>query len=159
MNLPRTTYPPLNMHFILEFQDKYLSEDINFHSVQGLHARICKEENTENKFVHFENLILKRAYLPNSKLVKWCMDAINNNKEQPVNLTIKLLNANHEMLSGWQIEKAMPIAWSVEELHAQETKILMEIIELKYHKFHVLDSKGRNVAPSANIKTIKANKS
>lgn len=147
------------MHFIVEFHEKYFSMDAHFQSVQGLKARICKDDVNKKGHIQFENLILRRAYQPDSKMVKWCMDTINNNIIKPVDLTVKLLNADHNMLSGWQIEQAVPISWGVEELHAQETKILIEIIELEYLKFHVLDSKGMNVAPPANIKTLKANKS
>lgn len=137
------------MHFIVEFIDEDFWEDKNFQSVQGLQARICEKEDRRGIHAQFENIILRRAYQPDSKLVKWCMDAINNHKKQALNLTIKLLNAEHEMLSGWMIEKTLPVAWGVEELHAQETKILIESIELSYQRFQVLDSKGRIVAPVA----------
>ncbi len=145
--MPQASYPPLNMHFVVEFNNKEFLADRSFQSVQGLKARICENEGKKGTHVHFENIILRRAYQPNSKLVKWCMDAINNRKKQPVDLLIKLLNSDHEMLSGWRIERAMPVAWGVEELHAQETKILIETIELDYHHFHVLNSKGVDVAP------------
>ncbi len=150
--MPRSTYPPLNMHFIVEFNNDEFLNDNSFHSVQGLKARII--ENNENRGVHFqfENIVLKRAYQPDSKLVKWCMNAINNNKKQPVDIIVKLLNAEHIMLSGWQIEEAVPVAWGVEELHAQETKILIETIELKYLRFQVLNSKREIVAPVPSIR-------
>lgn len=151
--MPQSINPPLNMHFVVEFNNKAFSEDRNFQSVQGLQARISENENKQGVYTQFENIILRRAYEPDSGLVKWCMDAINNHKKQPVNLLIKLLNTEHEMLSGWNIENAVPIAWGVEELHAQETKILIETIELAYERFQVLDSKGRIIAPAATIKS------
>lgn|GEM_PF-2523795 len=147
LNMPRSIHPPLNMHFIVEFNNKELITDKNFQSVSGLKARIHENEDKKGTHIQFENIILKRAYQPDSGLVKWCMDAINNNKKEPTNLIVRLLNADHDMLSGWQIEKAIPIAWGVEELHAQETKILIETIELSYQCFHVLNSKGKVIAP------------
>lgn len=150
MNLPRTTYPPLNMHFIVEFHNKEFILDKNFLSVQGLQARIEQTEEKRKGQANFENLILKRAYKPDSKLVRWCMDAINNLKKEPVDLTVKLLSANHNMLSGWRIIQAVPIAWGVEELHAQESKILIESIELKYFYFEVMNSSGKIMAPKQN---------
>ena len=158
MFLPRAIYPPLNMHFSVEFKNKYLSKDKNFQSVHGLQARIVNDESTDKSFPVFENIILRRAYQPISKLVKWCMNAINNNKKQPIDIVVKLLNAEHDMLSGWKIEKAIPIAWGVEELHAQETKVLIEIIELSYLRFQVLDSKGNIIAPVPTVKANKADK-
>lgn len=147
-------YPPLNMHFIVEFDDKDLNPDRNFQSVQGLSARVVDAADKNKKSVQFQNIILRRAYQPESKLVKWCMNAINNQTNTPVNFTVKLLNAQHEMLSGWKIENAIPVAWGVEELHSQDTKILIEVIELEYLRFHVLNSKGENVV-SRVIKPLK----
>ncbi len=140
-------YPPLNMHFVVKFKHKEFSKDIHFQSVNGLKASICKSEESKLEKVHFENLVLKRAYEPDSRLIAWCMNRINNHKTQAVNLVISLLNSEHKMLSGWIIEKAIPVSWSVEELHAQETRILIERIELEYDFFEVLNSQGKIIAP------------
>lgn len=153
--MPRSTYPPLNMHFAVEFMNGTFHENDGFQSVQGLQARICENEDKRGIHTKFENIILKRAYQPDSELVMWCMDAINNHKRQPVDIVIKLLNAESEILSSWSIEKAVPVAWGVEELHAQETKILIETIELSYQRFQVLNSKRRIVAP---VPIIRSNK-
>lgn len=147
--MPQATYPPLNMHFVVEFAGSF--KDNSFQSVQGLQARICENEDKKGSHTQYENIVLKRAYQPDSELVKWCMEAINNHKKQPLNLIIRLLNAKHEMLSGWQIEQAVPVAWGVEELHAQESKILIETIELKHRRFQVLDGKGKIIAPGLKI--------
>ncbi|KAA5821412.1 phage tail protein [Algibacter amylolyticus] len=143
--MAKINYPPLNMHFAVHFHSKTLSNDVSFQSVQGLQARII--ENEGKKQVKYDNLVLKRAYQPDSNLVAWCMDAINNNIKQATNLTVNLLNADHEIISGWQIEKALPVAWGVEELHAQDTKILIETVELEYQRFKVLNNKGEVIAP------------
>ncbi|PVW13196.1 phage tail protein [Marixanthomonas spongiae] len=147
MRPPRKTYPPLNMHFVVEFEGQKSISDGQFQSVQGLQARICTKEDSKERKVHFENIVLKRAYQPNSKLIAWCMDAINNHKKQPRNLLIKLLNAQHEPISAWEIEQAVPVGWGVEELHAQDTKILLECIELDYKYFQVIDGDGNVIAP------------
>ena len=39
------------------------------------------------------------------------------------------------------------LSWSVEELHAQESKVLIETIELKYKNFQVLNSKDKVITP------------
>ncbi|MDB2463156.1 phage tail protein [Algibacter sp.] len=143
--MAKINYPPLNMHFIVQFHSKTLVSDTNFQSVEGLQVRITEQEG--KKVVQYDNIVLKRAYQPDSNLVAWCMDVINNNKKLPANLTVKLLNADHDMVSGWQIEKALPVAWGVEELHAQDTKILIETVELQYQLFNVLNSKGEVISP------------
>jgi phage tail-like protein len=139
------------MHFVVDFDDERFLDDKDFQSVQGLKARICKNEGKKGTHAQFDNIILRRAYKPASKIVTWCLDAINNNKTQALDLTVKLLNAELELLSGWKIEHAVPVAWGVDELHAQETKILMETIELSYQRFYVLDRKGIAIAPTIPI--------
>lgn len=76
MKLPRSIYPPLNMHFIVEFDEKYFSMNAHFQSVQGPKARICRDEVNKKEHIQFENLILRRAYQPDSKMVKWCVNRI-----------------------------------------------------------------------------------
>ncbi|WP_179019635.1 phage tail protein [Winogradskyella forsetii] len=144
--MAQINYPPLNMHFVVHFNRKELMADVNFQSVQGLQVRVDKTDGKDR--VYYGNIILKRAYEPSSKLVTWCMDVIKKRQKLPVNLIVKLLNAEHEMLSGWKIEKAMPVAWGVEELHAQESRILIETIELEPQYFYVLDHNGKIIAPS-----------
>ncbi|MGI9552460.1 MAG: phage tail protein [Aurantibacter sp.] len=145
-------YPPLNFHFDVEFRHKDFKRDHKFQSVDGLHAQLVKDEGQKNPHAVFDHIVLKRAFEPDSKLVGWCMDAINNKVFKAVTLTIKLLNSKHEVLSAWIVEKAIPVGWGVAELHAEESKILIETIELRYRYFQVVDSKGRIVAPKVKPK-------
>lgn len=147
----RDKYPPLNMHFIVQFSGSEFDNEIHFQSVDGLKARICENENKSGTYVKFDNLILKRAYQPDSKLHRWCMDAINYNKEKPLNLNVYLLNAQHEPISTWKIEKATPVAWGVDELNAQESKILIETIELTYHRFQIVSNLDKTGGPKMPI--------
>lgn len=149
--MPRDNFPSLNMNFVVQFHESEFRDDAHFQSVQGLKARICENEGKSGTHVKYENLILKRAYQPDSKLVQWCMDAINHNKNRPINLTVQLLNSQLEPVSGWKIEKAVAVAWGIDELHAQESKILIETIELSYQRFYVLNSKGKVIAPTPPI--------
>ena len=142
-----STYPTLNMYFTVEFQNKDLLGDHRFQSVQGLKASLIKEEGVKVPRAVFEIIILRRAFEPDSKLVEWCMDTINNKVFKHEGITIKLLDGKHELISGWIVTDAIPLAWSVEELHAQDSKVLIETIELKYKNFQVLNSKGQIIAP------------
>ena len=135
------------MYFIVEFQNKDLQADHRFQSVQGLKARLIKEEGVKVPRAVFENIILRRAFEPDSKLVEWCMDTINNKVFKHETITIKLLDNKHELISGWIVTDAIPLGWSIEELHAQDSKVLIETIELKYKNFQVLNSRGQVIAP------------
>ena len=144
--------PLLNFHFSVEFFDTKYSEDHQFSSVEGLHAQLVNDETDGASKALFETLVLKRAYEPDSKLLKWCMDAINNLAIEEKNMSIKLLNAKHEAISAWNIEKALPIGWSIAELNAEESQVLIETIVLKYEFFEVVNSKGEIVAPKPRPK-------
>ena len=140
-------YPLLNFHFDVEFHNKNFKGDSKFQSVNGLHARLLKEEGQKNPRSTFDNLTLRRAYEPDSKLVAWCMNAINNKVFQEETLVIRLMNSKHETVSAWIVENAIPVSWSVSELHAEESMVLLETIELKYSYFQIIDSRGKTVAP------------
>ncbi|MBG44580.1 MAG: glycerol acyltransferase [Aequorivita sp.] len=143
MNNP---YPPVSFHFKVEFngissQDK----DVQFQSVSGLSVDIETEEfaeGGENRFKHkfpvrskFPNLVLKRGMVTDSQLIKWCRNAIESFEFEPVDLTVKLLNENHEPLVTWNVVHAYPIKWEVAELDAEQSKVTIETIELAYNYF------------------------
>jgi len=146
--------PLLNFHFSVEFFNVKYNADHQFSSVEGLHAQLVTDENDGTSKALFDTLILKRAYEPDSKLLKWCMDAINNLEIQEENLSVKLLNTKHEVICAWNIEKAVPISWSIAELNAEESQVLIETIVLKYDFFEVVNSKGEIVAPKPRPKPV-----
>lgn len=141
-----TIYPPVSFHFKVEFngissQDK----DVQFQSVLGLSVDIETEEfaeGGENRFKHkfpirskFPNLVLKRGMVTDSDLIKWCRNAIESFQFEPVDLTVKLLNEKHEPLVTWNVVHAYPVKWEVAELNAEESKVMIETIELAYNYF------------------------
>ena len=70
-----------------------------------------------------------------SQLIKWCRNAIESFEFEPVDLTVKLLNENHEPLVTWNVVHAYPIKWEVAELDAEQSKVTIETIELAYNYF------------------------
>lgn len=146
-----STNPALNMYFNVEFLNDDLRVDHRFQSVQGLKATLTKVEGVKIPRAVFDNIILKRAFEPDSKLVEWCMNTINNKVFKHESMVIRLLDSKHEVICGWIVTDAIPLSWSVEELHAQESKVLIETIELKYKNFQVINSKGKVVAPKKEI--------
>ena len=139
-------YPPVSFHFKVEFTGISTQEaDIQFQSVAGLSVDIETEEfaeGGENRFKHkfpvrtkFPNLVLKRGMVTDSKLIDWCRDAIESFQFQPIDLTVKLLNEEHEPLVTWNVVHAYPVKWNVSDLNAEENKIAIETIELAYNYF------------------------
>ena len=144
-------YPPVGFHFLVEFEGLgSQAKDHQFQSVSGLSVDIETEEiaeGGENRFKHklpvktkYPTLSLKRGMLIDSAVIDWCRDAIENFSFKPVNLTIKLLNEQHQPLISWNVVHAYPVKWAVEDFNAQESKLVVESFELTYNYFTLLKS-------------------
>lgn len=148
-------YPPVSFHFKVEFGFKEElhgvapnKSDIMFQSVSGLSSELQTEmikEGGENRFEHelpvrtkFPNLVLKRGLIKDSSLIKWCLNTFQNLSIRPVDLEIKLLNEKHEPLITWAVIQAWPKKWTVEDLSAMDSKVLIESLELRYQYFTIL---------------------
>lgn len=139
-------YPPVSFHFRVEFTGKSdLKDDIRFQSVTGLNVEMETEsikEGGENRFQHvvpvrskYSDLILKRGVVKNSKLITWVRNAIENLEVEPITMQVKLLNEEHEELITWTIYHAWPKKWSVSDLDAEKSAVLIETLELNYNYF------------------------
>ena len=138
-------YPPVGFHFKVVFGGFDDDLDVRFQEVAGLSAEVgleTLEEGGENRFTHnlpsrtkFTNLVLKRGLVADSGLVTWIRDAVENLDFKPVNLTVSLLNRNHEPLTTWNLVNAYPVKWSVGDFKAQENALAVETLEIAYHYF------------------------
>ncbi|MFW5774357.1 MAG: phage tail protein [Tangfeifania sp.] len=138
-------YPPLGFHFKVEFAN--IKGEFEFQSVSGLNVELETEqvaEGGENRFKHrlpvrtkFTNIVLKRGLKVNSDLVQWCRDAVLDFNIVPTDMTIILLNEEHEPLQTWNVVHAWPVKWDVTDLNAEESKIAVESIELVYNYFNI----------------------
>src|SRR6266487_1328379 len=135
---------PRVYHFKVEFLDisGTIDNDVRFQDVTGLSAEMGFEEiqeGGENRFTHrlptrakYSNLILKRAMLTDSGLIKWFKDAIENFEFSPSTVLVKLLDQDHEPLVTWNFIKAWPVKWTISDFRATENAIAIETIELAY---------------------------
>ena len=138
-------YPPLGFHFKVEFAN--LNGEYQFQSVSGLNVELETEqiaEGGENRFKHklpvstrYPNLVLKRGIKVDSALTKWCREALEDFDIKPTNITISLLNENHEPLMTWNVVHAYPLKWSVSEFNAEKSQLAIESIELAYNYFNI----------------------
>jgi phage tail-like protein len=140
-------YPPVGFHFRVEFTlDGVQDGDIRFQEVSGLSAELGVEEvveGGENRFSHrlptrakYSNLILKRGLLTDSRLIAWCIDAIENFIFEPTTVNVTLLNENHEPLAeAYSFVRAWPVKWAVSDFKAQENSLVVETLELAYNYF------------------------
>jgi len=139
-------YPPLGFHFLVEFGNQ--KDEYQFQSVSGLSYNLGTEDITEggeNRFVHklpqrprYPNLVLKRGLLVDSELIDWCRSSVEDFSYSPTDIIIKLLNEEHEPLITWNVIHAYPVKWAVAEFNAEESKIVIETLELTYNYFKIL---------------------
>jgi phage tail-like protein len=139
-------YPPLGFHFLVEFGNQ--KDEYQFQSVSGLNVDLETEEiaeGGENRFKHklpvrtkYPNLILKRGIHVDSGLIDWCQAAVEGFDFSPTDIIIKLLNEENQPLITWNVVHAYPVKWSVADFNAEESKIVIETIELSYSYFKTL---------------------
>lgn len=141
-------YPHVGFHFKVSVNLPGVAQEdkeSRFQEVSGLNKTIDIEElkeGGENRFAHrlpnpakFGNLVLKRGLLTKSSLIDWCFDAIDNFIFKPADVTITLLDEQHNPLSTWNITKAYPVKWATSDMKAQENSIAIETLELAYQNF------------------------
>ena len=140
-------YPPVGFHFVVKFDGLSEEIDTRFQEVTGLTATIKTEdveEGGENRFVHklpkgtsYDNLVLKRGIIKNSKLLEWCRKAVEELTFEPKNLLVSLLNEEHEELFSWSVVNAYPIKWAFAGLNAESGELLIETLEFNYQYFNI----------------------
>ena len=140
-------YPPVGFHFLVKFDGLAEEIDTRFQEVTGLTVTVNTEdidEGGENRFIHklpkgtsYDNLVLKRGIIKNSKLVAWCKKAIEELEFEPKNLLVSLLNEEHEELCSWSVVHAYPVKWAFSGLNAETGELLIETMEFNYQYFNL----------------------
>ncbi|MEM7369918.1 MAG: phage tail protein [Bacteroidota bacterium] len=140
-------YPPVGFHFRVIFEGigGTTSTDALFQEVSGLTMEL--EEETiiaggENRFKfkvpkrgNYPDLVLKRGLLVDTGLIQWVTDAILSLEIQPVNILVQLLNEQGSPLQTYQVVNAWPKKWSVSDFNAEESRLVIETMDLAYQYF------------------------
>src|SRR5687768_14592238 len=144
-------YPPVGFHFLVTFElTPQVSDDSRFQEVNGLEVEMEMESFTEggqNRFTwqlpkrtRYSDITFKRGLFIGSPIITWCKNALENFLFAPANVTVALLNEQHEPIMSWYIVSAIPKKWSVSGFNAQENSIVVESITLSYKYFNVISS-------------------
>lgn len=140
-------YPPVSFHFKVEFKfsDQSAKSEVHFQEVSGLNKEMTTEDFTEggeNRFVYrfpkgtkYPNLVLKRGMNTDSRIIDWVRNAIDNFDFSPVDITVSLLDPDHNALVIWEFVRCWPLKWSTSDLKAQENAIAIETLELNYNYY------------------------
>ena len=101
-------------------------------------------EGGENRFIHkfpgrarFGDLVLKRGLLTGSAVRAWCEAAIQDLDIQPTTVWVTILDEAHEPLQTYTFINAWPKKWSVSDLNAESSELVVESLELAYQYFNV----------------------
>jgi len=148
-------YLPSCFHFKVEFtgvDGANADAEQRFQEVSGLSVEVETvplREGGENRFEYklpriakYPNLVLKRGMFTNTALLNWfksAMDAyflaITGLAFKPSDILITLLNESDQPVAIWNVVQAYPLKWSVSDLKATESAIMIETIELAYQYF------------------------
>lgn len=140
-------YPPSGFYYKVEFALSKEANDARFQSVSGLNVEYDIEEfkeGGENRFTHklpgrtkYGDLVLRRGMLVGSDVVRWFLDAFRERLFKPTDISVILMNEKSEPLRSWNVTHAIPKKWSVSDLNANESSLVIETLELTYQYFSV----------------------
>jgi phage tail-like protein len=112
-----------------------------FKSVSGLKYEtevVDFQEGGQNQFSHrlvgptkWANLIFKRGFAQDDKLIKWCQDWIEGNKTRRNGKVIQL-NTKLEPVCSWSF-RGWPCKWELSELDASKSELGIETLEIAHH--------------------------
>lgn len=112
-----------------------------FTKVKGLSREVKHESYREGGVNEYEHKLLTQVSYPVlvlerglvlDDLWKWALDAADG-EVQRRNLRILLNNEAGEKTWAWLVESALPVKWSVSDLDAQATQVVVESLELAHH--------------------------
>jgi phage tail-like protein len=142
-------YPPWGFYYKVEFDFSKNKNDVRFQAVSGLSVEYDYEsfkEGGENRFEHklpvrtkYSDLVLKRGMLTESSVITWCLDAFRDRKFKPANINVILMNETGGPLRTWKVSSAIPKKWSVSDLNANDSAVVVETMELTYRYFTIQD--------------------
>ena len=85
----------------------------------------------------YADLALKRGMVTDSAVILWLLAAFQNRTFVPADLIINLMNEAGEPLRVWNVAGAVPKKWSVSDLNANESAVVIETLELTYQFFTI----------------------
>jgi len=119
--------------------------DFRFQSVAGLSVRVelgdgGNSGSNSNKRalpekIKYDNLTLKRGLPLFSPLRMEVQKSFSEFRFSPRNVMVSILNENALPVSSWIFSEAFPVKWSLSELSAESSSVIVEELELKYKNF------------------------
>lgn len=132
-------YPLAGYHFQVEWG----GSRIGFSEVSGLEIETdvieyrdgASKEYGSQKMPgrpHYRNIVLKRGVEPDdNEFFEW-INTIKMNDVERRDLTISLLNEEHEPVMVWKVRDAFPVRLSGPDLSATESEVAIETLEIAH---------------------------
>lgn len=80
----------------------------------------------------YENIVLKRgSFNGDNQFFEW-WNTVQLNKIEKRDITIKLLNENHEPVVTWSVKNALPVKVQGTDLKADANEVAIETLELAH---------------------------
>ncbi|MBT9314481.1 phage tail protein [Leptothoe spongobia] len=149
--LSLTENPPVGCYFMVTFLiGGFLPNllDIRFQSVSGISSTMETteiREGGENLFslklptrMTYGNLVLTRGMVVGSPLNVEFNLAMSTMSFQPGNVLVMLLNAKDTPVASWLFQETFPVQWSVSDLNADQSAIMIDSMELNYARLQSL---------------------
>ena len=141
-------YPPVGFHFKVEVLGLQPTDlDTRFCEVSGLSVEVGTEEvieGGENRYVQkyptrarYPELVLKRGLATSSEVFLWTRRCIEDLQVEPKDVDVKLLDEDHQPLVTWRLVGAYPTRWSVSDLNASNSAVVIESMQMFYRYFTV----------------------
>ncbi len=131
--------PLVNFHFQVEWG----GSKIGFSEVSGLGMKteVLKYRNGASPEYHvikmpgaikYSNIVLKRGMMMgDNEFYDW-WNTIQLNQVERRDITISLLNENHEPVVIWKVRNAFPAELNWEPLSSQNNAVFIEVLELAH---------------------------
>lgn len=146
-----TENPPVGFYFMVTFLiGGFVPNllDIRFQRVSGISSTMETtevREGGENLFslrlptrMTYGNLVLERGMVIGSPLNIEFNLAMSTMSFQPGNVLVMLLNANNTPVASWLFQEAYPLQWSVSDLDANQSSVVIDTMELAYARLQSL---------------------
>jgi len=134
-----TNYPLPKFHFLVEWG----GSRIGFTEISGLSIETETIEYREGNSPEystlkmpgmrkFSNITLKRGVFHNDNDYYTWFNTVNLNTIERRDLTISLLNENHEPVMVWKIKNAFPVKIDSTDLSAEGNEVAIESLEIAH---------------------------
>ena len=137
-------YPLPAFHFVVDWG----GTNVGFTEVTGLTQELQAIEYRDgaNKEFHvtkmpgiqkFNNLVLKRGvFAKDNEMFDW-VNTVKMNEIERRDITIKLLNENHEPVMSWKVKKAFPVKLEGPSMKSSGNEVAIESLELAHEGFTI----------------------